>query len=247
MAASEPDPLGSPDDVLARLRLRARLTRNEAIRLAEHPGPGRRGQGRFRLGVNRWALLGVALTLVVVAGSFMAPALGARQGDGASDGAPGVAWETEPEETSARSAPPGAVVYVTGAVNSPGVFELAAGARVADAIDRAGGALAEADLTVLNLAALVVDGERIYVPRPGEAPPAVIGPGGGGGAASGLVNVNAASAEELTALPGIGPVLAQRIVDHRDKNGPYTGLADLGEVSGIGPKILDSLADAVAF
>jgi competence protein ComEA len=155
-------------------------------------------------------------------------------------------------------ADPGVVVYVTGAVVAPGVIHLPTGARLVDAIEEAGGALPEADLTVLNLAARLTDGERIYVPLPGETPPPVTGPGsgpgGGGGisggsstAGSGLLNVNTATADQLTALPGIGPVLAQRIVDFRSAHGSFDVLADLGEVSGIGPKVLAGLADMVAF
>jgi competence protein ComEA len=131
-------------------------------------------------------------------------------------------------------------------------------------LEMAGGALAGADLSVLNLAARVGDAERIYVPMPGETPPPVIGSdgstgggvdgdtgggtNGGSGAASGRkINVNRASAEVLTALPGIGPVLAQRIVDFREANGPFSGLNDLLEVTGIGSKILAGFADEVEF
>jgi competence protein ComEA len=147
------------------------------------------------------------------------------------------------------------VVHVAGAVAAPGVYRLAVGARVVDAIEQAGGALPEADLAALNLAAPLADGQRVYVPLPGETPPPVLGPdggsgggsGGSGGAGDGRVNVNTADAGALTALPGIGEVLAQRIVDFREAHGPFGALADLGEVSGIGPKILAGLADAVAF
>jgi competence protein ComEA len=163
---------------------------------------------------------------------------------------PGIAAES----TLAAEPMPVIVVYVTGAVVQAGVFELDAGARLVDAIELAGGALPEADLTVLNLAATLTDGERIYVPLPGETPPAVIGPStspsggqGGSGGSGGQINVNTASAAELTALPGIGPVLADRIVAFRQTNGPFGQLDDLGEVSGIGPKLLANLAELVSF
>jgi len=158
-----------------------------------------------------------------------------------------------PDSTAAGEAKPGPVMaYVTGAVSQPGVVELPAGARVQDALAKAGGPLPTADLTVLNLAAVVDDGERIYVPLPGETPPPVIGgdsgsQGGAGPGGSGLVNVNLASQDELTALPGIGPVLAGRIVDFRQANGPFGGLGDLAQVSGIGPKLTASLDGLVAF
>jgi competence protein ComEA len=205
----------------------------------------------------------VALILVVVVGSFVAPAIGARDGGdtpvgaGVEDAGPeGVTWETPAASEPPEEAEGSAVVHVAGAVAAPGVYTLPAGARVIDAVDQAGGASPEADLGALNLAAPVRDGERIYVPLPGETPPAVLGsdvsgPSAGGSSgetgASGLVPVNTATAEELTALPGIGPVLAQRIVDFREAHGPFDALGDLGEVSGIGPKILASLADAVSF
>jgi len=148
------------------------------------------------------------------------------------------------------------LVYVVGAVVAPGVVELPNGARVLDALTKAGGALPEADLMVLNLAAVVVDGERIYVPLPGETPPALVGGGASPGRSGSvgvdvgsqdLVNVNTASADQLTALPGIGPVLAGRMVDFREAHGPYADLADLSQVSGIGPKLTASLEGLVTF
>ncbi|MDR1392994.1 MAG: ComEA family DNA-binding protein [Bifidobacteriaceae bacterium] len=279
--------LGTADDVLERLRLRARLTRNEGSFLgsgASQTGGAHR-RPRLRLGVNQWAIVGIGIALAVAALCFMAPALAAQdpvasaspggsiQWDPAGQGGPdtsggtraGAAGDDGPgsggtgaDETMTGEADPGVVVYVTGAVVAPGVIHLPTGARLVDAIEEAGGALPEADLTVLNLAARLTDGERIYVPLPGETPPPVTGPGsgpgGGGGisggsstAGSGLLNVNTATADQLTALPGIGPVLAQRIVDFRSAHGSFDVLADLGEVSGIGPKVLAGLADMVAF
>ncbi|MDR2113974.1 MAG: ComEA family DNA-binding protein [Bifidobacteriaceae bacterium] len=244
-------PLGTPDDVLARLRLRARLTQQEAQRLGTHRRP------RFTLKTNRWTVAGVALMLGLVAIVLVLPALVAGLGQapaGAAPSVPGVEWSgpASPSPTAV------VVVYVTGAVATPGVVELPSGARLAQALERAGGTLDGADLTVLNLAALLQDGERIYVPLPGETPPPVWGPGGQTNTNSGStsseanessasINVNTATAEALTALPGIGPVLAQRLVDWREQNGPFTRLSDLGEVNGIGPKLLAGLADSVTF
>ena len=133
------------------------------------------------------------------------------------------------------------VLHVVGQVVEPGLVTLPAGARVADAIEAAGGAVAEADLSAVNLARIVTDGEQILVPRPGEAVPEA----GGGGSGSGLVNLNAANTGTLETLPGIGPVLAQRIVDWRADHGRFTSVDELTEISGIGPALLDGVRDLV--
>lgn len=148
-----------------------------------------------------------------------------------------VAWSTGPRDaTLGASAPVVAaavsaiaiVIDVEGAVARPGVLELPGGGRVRDAIDASGGFLDDADRSALNLARILVDGEQIYVPQVGEG-------------TSGPVNVNRAGASELEALPGIGPVLAERIVADRDANGPFAGLGDLERVSGIGPALIARL------
>ncbi|KZM76607.1 competence protein ComEA [Cellulosimicrobium sp. I38E] len=137
-------------------------------------------------------------------------------------------------------------MHVVGQVAAPGLVTVAADARVADALEAAGGATAEADLAALNLARTVTDGEQIVVPRPGEAVPAA-GPAApaAGATAGGAVDLNAADATALDALPGIGPVLAERIVAWRDENGPFTTVDELGEVSGIGPAVLADVRDLV--
>ena len=112
------------------------------------------------------------------------------------------------------------VVHVAGAVVAPGVYELGAGARAADAVTVAGGASPEADVDALNLAAPLQDGERVYVPVVGEAvPPPVAAPTSS--AAVGPVDLNRATVDELDGLPGIGPATAQAIVAHREANGPF--------------------------
>lgn len=140
-------------------------------------------------------------------------------------------------------APP-LIVDVAGAVREPGVYEFAEGDRVIDAIERAGGALAKADLSLLNLAAPLTDGTQILVPKAG---PAV--PGGSstvpGGAGTGLLNVNTATATELEGLSGIGEVLAATIVEYRTENGPFASVDDLLDVSGIGPATLDEIRDQI--
>lgn len=147
------------------------------------------------------------------------------------------------------------IVHVAGAVASPGVVTLPAGSRVFQAVAAAGGATAEADLGRLNLALVLDDGQKILVPRHGEPlPPAAEGGGGpaaGGsqaGAATGAgskVNINTAGVEELDALPKVGPVLAQRIVDWRKEHGAFKTPEELDAVDGVGPKMLEALLPLV--
>ena len=135
------------------------------------------------------------------------------------------------------------VVHVVGQVRRPGLVRLPPGARVADAIAAAGGAKPSADLSGLNLARVLVDGEQVQVLRPGEAPSAGASgsgtAGGSGAAGSGgaLLNLNTADLAALDTLPGVGPVLAQRILDWRAEHGRFTSVEELGEVTGIGDKL----------
>lgn len=131
-------------------------------------------------------------------------------------------------------------VHVVGAVRRPGVYAFSEGARVIDAVKAAGGLARGADAFAVNLARALVDGEQIVVPRRGEAPPAAsMGRGGAGGVAT--VNLNRASAADLEGLPGIGPVLAERIVVYREQHGPFRAVRDLMKVAGIGPKKFGSI------
>jgi competence protein ComEA len=115
-----------------------------------------------------------------------------------------------------------------------------------DAIERAGGALAKADLSLLNLAAPLTDGTQILVPKAGPPVPGGTGyTAAPGGSAAGLININTASATELEALSGIGEVLAATIVEYRTQNGPFAAVDDLLDVSGIGPATLDEIRDQV--
>ncbi|HEV3134338.1 MAG TPA: ComEA family DNA-binding protein [Acidimicrobiia bacterium] len=142
-------------------------------------------------------------------------------------------------------------VHVAGAVAKPGVYDLAGGARVIDAIEAAGGGAPDADLNRLNLAAKVADGQRVLVQRAGEAAPAgsagAGGSGTGGGSAdpSGLVNLNSATQAELEALPGIGPSLAGSIVTERERRGGFRSVNELRDVRGIGEKRFADLKDKV--
>ena len=127
------------------------------------------------------------------------------------------------------------VVAVSGKVRRPGLVRLPPGSRVADAIEAAGGALAGTDLSQLNLAKKVSDGELIAV---GVA-------AGPGPSAGGPVNLNTATLEQLQTLPGVGPVLAQRILDYRDQHGGFATVADLQKVSGIGASRYNDLKNRV--
>jgi competence protein ComEA len=155
----------------------------------------------------------------------------------------------EPAQTGARL-----LVHVAGRVGDPGVVELPAGARVGDAVTAAGGADDDADLSAVNLARPVGDGEQVYVPAVGEEPPPPAGgavgsgaapePDGGsaGGSAGGTVDLNTATLAELQTLPGVGPVLAQRILDWRTEHGSFASVDELNEVSGIGDATLAEIA-----
>lgn len=143
---------------------------------------------------------------------------------------------------AAAPAAAGAVtVHVSGAVAAPGLVEVEEGSRVADAVAAAGGALPGADLGALNLAAPITDGQQLLVP-------ASAGTGTAGSAAAagdGKVRVNTAGLTELERLPGVGPVLAERISEHRDTYGPFRTVEDLLDVPGIGEGKLAALRDAV--
>jgi competence protein ComEA len=136
-------------------------------------------------------------------------------------------------------------VDVVGAVRRPGLYRVQAGARVADAVARAGGPTRKADLELLNLAALVADGEQVVVPGRGAAGVAAAG-AGGAATPSGPVHLNSATIEQLDALPGVGPVTAQKIVDYRTQHGGFGSVDELDAVPGIGPARLADLRPLVA-
>lgn len=143
-------------------------------------------------------------------------------------------------EGSAVATEPGAItVHVSGEVVAPGLVEIVASARVADAVAAAGGTTRDADLARVNLAAPIDDGQQIVIPHVAEQT-------GGGSTADGRVRINTATVGELEQLPGVGPVLAARIASHREENGLFTAVEDLLDVAGIGERKLDGLRDAVA-
>lgn len=162
-----------------------------------------------------------------------------------AQGATGPVASPGPVPAAPTAAP--VTVHVAGAVLRPGLVELPAGARVADAIAAAGGAGPDADLGALNLAREVSDGERVGVPLAGApgGEPAVGAATGTAVLPDGRVDLNAASAEELETLPGVGPVLAARIVSHRDEHGPFAVAGDLRAVPGIGERTFQRLAPLV--
>jgi competence protein ComEA len=129
------------------------------------------------------------------------------------------------------------VVDVAGAVRRPGLYRLLQGARVADAVARAGGLTPHADSTLINLAAPLADGEQVLVSAQGGGAAAAAG----GGAPSAPVHLNSASADVLDGLPGVGPVTAQKIVAYRQQHGPFTSLEGLDAIPGIGPARIESL------
>jgi len=146
----------------------------------------------------------------------------------------------------ARAGPVAArlVVDVAGAVRRPGLVRLPKGARVSDAIARAGGLTAHAERDSVNLAAPVSDGQQVLVPARGS--PGIGTPGGAaGGAASGPVSLSSATAEQLDTLPGIGPVTAQKIVDYRAQHGSFTSVDGLDAIPGIGPARIAELQGLV--
>jgi competence protein ComEA len=182
------------------------------------------------------AIVGVGLALVVLGllGQRLAHA-------GAASEPETVSIPLEPvSEAEARSM---LVVHVVGEVRRPGLYRLRDGARIADAVHRAGGTLHDADLAAVNLAAPLVDGVQILVPARAEAGTPQVG--SAPGAPSGPVSLSSATVEELDELPGIGPVTAQKIVDYRTEHGPFASVDDLDAVPGIGPTRIEQLRELV--
>ena len=179
---------------------------------------------------------------------------------GAGAGADGAQAGGTPDGTGAsvsveRAGGGRVTVHVAGAVRRPGVYRLPAGARVDDALRSAGGPRDRADLTAVNLAAKLEDGRQVLVPERaavaagggGAGAAAVPGtaPGGAGGPPGAPINLNTATLEQLDTLDGVGPGIAQRIVDYREQHGGFSRVEDLGEVPGIGAKRLATLTPLV--
>ncbi|MBW8173627.1 helix-hairpin-helix domain-containing protein [Ornithinimicrobium sp. Arc0846-15] len=230
-------------------------------------------QGRFRLGGQ--AVWGVLLTVALIAAVFMgkmylsqatAPApLPVAAQDGSAEPAPTETAEASTDQGAAATATPAptpaaTVVHVIGAVKDPGVYTLPGGSRVVDALKEAGGSTDAAELSRMNLALTLSDGDQIWVPVLGEDPPDAVVvespsssdvPTVGQGVASsdeslGAVGLNSASLHQLETIPGVGPVTAGRIVSFREERGPFTSVDQLLDVSGIGEKTLESLRPYVS-
>jgi competence protein ComEA len=193
------------------------------------------------LSVQQRRLAAVALVCVV------AMVLAWRHLGGHAAAAPPLAVAPiTPRPTAQRAASAGRplVVDVEGAVRRPGLYRLEQGARVADAITRAGGLTRRAERTAVNLAAPLADGEQILVAARGSP----VGAGASGtspGTPAGPVSLSSATAEQLDTLPGVGPVTAQKIVSYRQEHGPFTSVDGLDAIPGIGPAKLADLRPLV--
>ncbi|HEX6698128.1 MAG TPA: ComEA family DNA-binding protein [Solirubrobacteraceae bacterium] len=169
-----------------------------------------------------------------------APAPGSGSATGSASRSGSVRLEPRPATV--------ALVHVAGAVRRPGVYRLRDGERVQDAVRRAGGPRAGADLNALNLAAKVADGQQVVVPRrgtAGAAPVAGAGTGEPGAPPQAPVSLNSATAEQLETLDGVGPATAAKILEYRRQHGGFRSIDDLGEIPGIGPKRLAALRGKV--
>lgn len=195
----------------------------------------------LRESVSSWqiAAIGVLVVLLLIGGwilyvkSLPAPPITIKQ-----------VSEKTPEP---KSEPKKLMVHIAGAVANPGVYELPEGKRVIDAVSIAGGGAGEADLDALNLAAKLIDGQKIYLPKKGEGLTQRSAPTDVGVTASSEVplNLNVATEEQLDALPGIGPVLAQRIIEWRTEHQRFTKVEQLLEVEGIGEKKFKQIKEKV--
>ncbi|GAA4381850.1 ComEA family DNA-binding protein [Agromyces bauzanensis] len=223
-ARLEPDPLAALDPSARRAAPRVRIAVGAAVVL-------------FIVAVAIAAMLSFASSGGGEQGSIVPLDAGSAMGETGAGG--DVEVSSEP-----------LLVHVLGAVAEPGLVELGAGARVVDAVAAAGGFTADADPAAVNLARPVVDGEQLVVLAIGQAPPAGSTggavPGAAAPAGDGLVHLNTADIAELDTLPRIGPALAQRIVDWREANGPFTSADQLLEVAGIGDAVFSGLAELVA-
>jgi competence protein ComEA len=195
--------------------------------------------------LSRAELVGLALLLVVLLGGAGLWYVRSLPKPVQVRAEPGAVVVPTPGPGTASPPPAVVLVDVAGWVRHPGVYEFPEGARIVDAIEAAGGARPDAALELLNLAAPLVDGTQVLVTKIGQAPVAAPGAGSAPGAPGALINLNTATATDLEALPGIGEVIAQRIVDYRTANGPFSTVDELLDVSGIGDAILGSIRELV--
>lgn len=193
---------------------------------------------------NREIIIKVAAVALAIVAAFFVFASGGEEGNDTVN-SDSFDVETEANETSE------AVIYVDigGEVNNPMLAELPEGSRVDDAIKAAGGLTDKADLTDINRAAFVEDGEKIYIPaviEDDELPLSSVESGGGRTINSdGKININTADSDELQTLTGVGPVTAQKIIDYRQDNGRFSTIEDIKNVSGIGDKTFEKFKDDI--
>lgn len=176
----------------------------------------------------------VAIALLLVG----ARAIRAQEGSGSAASLP-VAAADVGGDFSVSSGGSDLVVDVAGAVRRPGVYRLPAGARVVDAVERAGGPAGGAVLEAINRAARLVDGQQVVVPE--QIPGATAASAAAGGSEDGPISLGGATVEQLDTIDGIGPVTAEKIVEFRDQHGGLASVDQLDEVSGIGPATMESL------
>jgi competence protein ComEA len=197
-------------------------------------------QLRARVPIALIAAVGVGVAVAALWFALGAP--GESSGPPIEDRIPIVALQTT-VPVGAETGHASIVVHVAGAVATPGVYVLEADDRVIDAVTAAGGPLPDADLSMVNLAAPLIDGVQVRVPAMGE----IVGPLPGATAAgpSGPIDLNRATADAFEALPGIGPATAAAIVEWRDRNGPFVTVEQLLDVPGIGPAKFERIVDDV--
>lgn len=201
------------------------------------------------LGRHKLLAVAAALTLIGLA-LLLWPAIASR-GAGSSEesivlppAAAGESLDAEPPAPELPTPTAGAVpvvVYISGAVRRPDVYQLPAAARVKDAVLAAGGLAEDADADTINLAEHITDAQHIHIPRQGETTAASTGDASTPDSTAALLNINTASTAELETLKGIGKALAQRIVDYRAENGPFQTVEDLRNVKGISAGVFDAI------
>lgn len=217
-----------------------------------------------KLEPKQQAIILILAALIIFGGGYRLAQVNSREADNK------LSLQQPAVEAGAGNKVKELAVHVSGAVARPGLYRVAQGARVADALDKAG-PTEEADLNAINLAAALVDGQKVSVPFKGAANPLLgaAGTGSGGaqkysstfgygstastapgagqsaGGQTGLININTAGTAELDTLPGIGLTLAQRIIQHREVNGPFKQIEDIKNVSGIGDKKFEDIKDRI--
>ena len=219
--------------------------------LTEDDEPAEPSVARLLPGGTTVAALIIVVILIAAVGVWRhaavrehSQALAQSSSERAESGSASVAAAPSPSApASAGERADDVVVYVSGAVASPGVLTLPASSRVVDAITAAGGALPEADLESINLARILVDGEQIRVGVAGESPPPSSPEGDT--SAGACVRLNTATETDLQTLPGIGPALAKRIITYRSTHPRLTSVEELDDVPGIGPSLIEKIRPGV--